>query len=510
MRYEEWQYVPVVFTHLPHCYQAGKDVAGTMTIPWDFELGAFLAFLRRDGVKLREAREHLEQTAQRVELLVADLCRAMDLDDVLITCPHRDALPFLEGVLLPNAERLHMMGIGGGVTLEIADRFARRDNGVVVLDCAASAERVVEVAERSFRGLMPELRLRSATAKRMLADIQMHRDRFVEDTRAGGVDCETSARPYAERLAFVKELCRIGPQLAQYDWGDMTFALGPLGLDWAGRVLSLPADFDGAALVRYVEGLQQERQRAEEERGAEYEALRKHSEAMQGSIVGQYTADVAGNPKIAASSSSSNNGVEDGVDAPEGKASSKQDGSSNSDDGQQQQQQQQQAQQQQRFRHPAASWRDEYLVGSGDSAERGGPAYRSSHHRADENRELHTERPLHHDLRALENEQDAAEQLQWEGFYNDATVVQAPQREADEMATAFMHSNRKHRQEAVERMVRQLDEKYGLSTNRFRKTTLGDKLGINDPRKAAQRYPAVARGSYPGDNPRVPVADPMN
>ena len=129
MRYDEWNVLPLLISDR---FDVGRPVVGTLSVPFDVTLEQFLGFLSKQASAIAECRRHIESIAGEVEQLVAEISRGLNLDDVLITCPHRSALPFLR-MLKEELPHLSYVDVRD-VTLEIGDHNGYRANGVVILD----------------------------------------------------------------------------------------------------------------------------------------------------------------------------------------------------------------------------------------------------------------------------------------------------------------------------------------------------------------------------------------
>lgn len=648
MQYEAWYGTPLLFT-ARRDYSVGRDVAGCVSIPWDFQLRDFLYFLRSERDALRDARERIEQKAEAMESLIGEICRALDADDVLITCAHEEAIPALQR-LREFTSLLHISGCGG-LTVEISDHFGFRLNGVLVLSKSLTQESLVAFVSK-IEPQLPDLRQRHAEAKRLLDAIEWNLEEFSRDVKAHNVDAYSiadkegaidttatsssntpqvatrTAVTYQDRLQWAQELQRIGGQLAKYDWSEFTFALGALRIDWAARLIVLPVNFDGNGFVRYVEEMQKRVQEAEAERLKNFESLRSHADAADramrtnsdeqtasiedgrppNSVEGgqpqspsrvprgakeedfhRYAAvegysstkamveeveeddavpgvrfDLLGNAQkkiidIDATAETAVEAMQDaaipddvsqpldspladvaGVDSAD--ALFEVMNEENSHDSNNTQKLDAAAVEQ--ARRDSAAWRSEYMVptptlrraaaaissipvvdpsrqakldrqsllhddGRNADAVTTSGALKSQQRDVarqltssgeDVGDTLSIEQPLAPDRNAIfQSEQDATEQLEWEGFYQSPYAAAVPARDSDEVAEAFMQTNRWHREKAVQQMVYEMREKYGKTSRYEAGFKLGDVMGINDPKKKARTFPKVARGAYPGD-----------
>lgn len=77
---------------------------------------------------------------------------------------------------------------------------------------------------------------------------------------------ESNCASLAEKLQWMREMYSISGMLSRYDWGEYTFILGELDLDWEEGVLSLPPEFHGANFAQTVQMLHEEDMQAVSER----------------------------------------------------------------------------------------------------------------------------------------------------------------------------------------------------------------------------------------------------
>jgi len=453
LSYEQWFLVPVLITD--HWGVGTDGVRGTMSIPWSFSVPQFQSFLRAEADAIKKMKQSTESFATEVESLIADVCRQLDVDDVLVTASHAESLPCLR-LLREHAPLLALHGVQG-VTIEIGDHFGARDNGVLMFDKAATFDdlknRLPRIAER-----MPDLRKRYARARTLLQGIEWSLQQIVEALKPQLVDVFTADATYQERLQFVQELQRIAPQLAQFDWSSTTFALAPtendLQIDWENDLMMLPCNFDGDNFVRYVKEIHSGAVEKEREKLAQFESSRRAKLEAQKAAAANLT-DAMGDPSTDAVTDPDHDPMAglDGRHAPP--------------------------------RPAADAWRSEYLM----SSDKGGE-------------ELSVEAPLAHQ-RDFTNVTDAEDQLEWEGFnrtpYDD---FQKPQADDDEMRDVWLNANKQYRTEAVRQVTAELRRKYGFVKDGLK---LGDLVGINDPKQRARKFPTVARGSRPPPPGRQPA-----
>ena len=435
MQYDRWYLMPLIVSH-----QFGVGaVSGSLSVPWDFTAEQFLLYYSQHEAEIAESRSKLENFASLVETLIGELCQQLRLDDVLISCSHAEALECLK-LLHANVPLLNRHNVTD-VTIEIGDMWGFRANGVVIINKAATRATLEQQAAKLGRkmGILQET---YQAAKRMLESTEWHLKRFREAVHPAAVDPyseNAGGASYAERLSWAKELYRAAPRLAQWDWSEYTFVMGPVRVDWEGRNVMLPCNFDGDAFIRYIEKVQKDVKLKQREKYAEYEQMRKaHDEknAMQQSV----------------------EELEAGTDAPSAVST----------------------QHPKKTTVPAPPYADEYLSSSASGDDH-----------------LKMERPLIQPV-TFESEQEADEQLKWEGFYQSPYAAIQPIADQDDVAHTLLKTNRWHKEEAVKRIVEELQERYGKS--KFPQIKLGDVLKVNDPRTEASRFPTVAKGTYVPDN----------
>jgi hypothetical protein len=438
MLYERWYLVPVIVGNAWGIESSG--VQGCITIPWSFSAPQFHSFITENTERLQTMKQRVSSLASMIEGLIADIGRSLDVDDVLITCPHRDALQCLH-LLRDHAQLIGLHGVAG-ITLEVGDHFGYRDNGVLIFDRNMTLDRLQKklpaIGER-----MPELKRNYARAKSLLQSIEFHLKDVVESLRPQMIDVTTCDLPYEKRVQFVQELHRVTPRLAQYDWSDFTFFLSPedVSIDWDSGIIMLPAHFDGEALVRYVTDVNRDAQEKDKEALKEFEAARRETnEAVA----------LAATPDL--TDEASNGQSEDIMRALDGKKHPLQPV------------------------RPEDAWRSEYLT----SSDRGGE-------------EFSVEPPLAHS-REFANAEDADDQMRWEGtFAEPGSMAMHRGADAADLENMWLATNKKHREAAVKKITEELTAKYKYARQGFK---IGDRVGINDPKVQPRVFPTVMKGTY--------------
>ncbi|RNF07817.1 hypothetical protein TraAM80_03097 [Trypanosoma rangeli] len=436
LRYPAWESMPLIISNE---FNIG-EISGTITIPWDFTPQQFLAFLTRNDAAVLRCRETATRFANAMEQLIAEISNELELDDVLISCSHKDAMVVLQ-LLHRNKELLRGYGLTN-LTLEVGTRHAMRANGVVIVSSALTADELLPWLKK----LQPKLALQKRLykiAKQLLEATMWHLKEFRAIAEPGGIDAYNNDYTYAQRLEWAKELFRIGSSLAPWDWKDITFVLAPdVDVDWARGLIALPHNFNGDAFVRYVEDVQHEAKRRKREELLEESAMRRrdaedkrqqeHDEALM--LKEEETG--------------------------EGGEAVSQDAL------------------REMYRRTTPHM-EEYLA--------------SSSHRVDP---LSVERPLVHAV-TFNSDAEAEDQLKWEGFYADPYVDQVPTGDLDDVAHTFMLTNRWHREEAAKKMLETLRNTYGKKGRRFDYQKMGDVLEINNAKVQPKGFPTLTRGLRP-------------
>ncbi|KAF5219654.1 hypothetical protein ECC02_007392 [Trypanosoma cruzi] len=436
LRYPAWESMPLIISNE---FNIG-EVAGTLTIPWDFTPLQFLAFLARNDKAILHCREAAMRFANTMEQLISEISHELDLDDILISCSHKDAILVLQ-LLQRNKELLRGYGLTD-LTLEIGTRHAMRANGVVIISCELTAEEL----RPWLKKLQPKLALHKRLyriSKQLLEATMWHLKEFRTMAEPGGIDAFNNDYTYAQRLEWAKELFRIGSSLAPWDWKEITFVLAPdVDVDWAKGLIALPYNFNGDAFVRYVEEVQHEAKRRKREELLEDDAMRRQG----------------------------------------------------AEDKRQQEHDEELMIQTDENKESGEKLSQDYLR---DMYRRTSPHMEeylaSSSHRVDT---LSVERPLSHAV-TFNSDAEAEDQLKWEGFYADPYVDQVPTGDLDDVAHTFMLTNRWHREEAAKKMLEQLRDSYGKKSRRFDYQKMGDVLEINNAKVQPKGFPTIPRGLRP-------------
>ncbi|CAG9576513.1 conserved hypothetical protein [Leishmania major strain Friedlin] len=457
LHYDQWSSMPLI---IDDHFAIGADITGGLTVPWDFTALQFVSFLHQNAAAIAQCRTLAATFATEVEQLIAELCTALELDDVLISCSHKEAMNVLR-LLHRNKELLHGYGLTN-LTLEIGMRHATRANGVVIVDVSMRTTEELREWLQALHGKLDLQRKLYSVSKQMLETTMWHLKEFRGMVEPGGVDAFVhNDCTYAQRLAWAKELFRIGPALAHWDWQEFTFLLSPeLDVDWSRRQLRLPHNFDGDALVRYVEDVQQSAKEKEKEALLRASAVRRLSDE-----------------ELRAQTHAADLQLNDGPNEPESK---------------------EQARRQlledplvpgmqpvsEAMRHlyrQSSPHMDEYITSSEDRVD-----------------PLSVERPLSHAV-TFNSDTEAEEQLKWEGFYQEPYVDQMPTGDLDDMAHTYRLTNRWHREAAAKKLLEELQSTYGKKSRRFDYQKMGDVLEINNARVQPKGFPVVARGMKPSE-----------
>ena len=437
MHYERWTGMPLLVSDR---FGVG-DFSGCLTVPWDFSLDRFLAFLRNNEPEIVASRQKIESMAKEVEVLISDVCNQLDLSDIIISVTHADALHCLR-FLHRNVDQLAAHNIRG-VALEISTKFATRDNGVVIVDCALEDATFLQWLQK-LAPLMDKQRYLFSQATQLLESTMWHLKEFRSMVEPKGIDAFENELSYTQRLQWAKEMFRIGSNLSQWDWSDVTFSIGPVHISWDDGIVTLPHNFDGDNFLRYIEQIHQDakaKTREELLKESAMERLRLDETRRSETLNNVVTDTVAENNDMDAAA---------------------------------------------RRRSQLAQEKpelEEYL-----SAD---PAGKES---------LSVERPLQHRV-SFQSDEEAEDQLQWEGRLSSPYVPHIPQGDIDDIRTLYYKTNRSFREAAAKKVVDELKSKYGAGgrSNRFRHLKMGDMLGLNDPRIKAQGFPILAKGTDPGD-----------
>ncbi|CBZ28010.1 conserved hypothetical protein [Leishmania mexicana MHOM/GT/2001/U1103] len=457
LHYDQWSSMPLI---IDDHFAIGAGITGGLTVPWDFTALQFASFLHQNAAAIAQCRTLAAVFATEVEQLIAELCTALELDDVLISCSHKEAVNVLR-LLHRNKELLHGYGLTN-LTLEIGMRHATRANGVVIVDVSMKTMEELREWLQALHGKLDLQRKLYSVSKQMLETTMWHLTEFRSMVEPGGVDAFVNNDcTYAQRLAWAKELFRIGPALAHWDWQEFTFLLSPeLDVDWSRRQLKLPHNFDGDALVRYVEDVQQSAKEKEKEALLRASAVRRLSDEE---IRAQtHTADLQLN-----------------------------DGTSESESKEQVRRQrledplvpgmQPVSEAMRHLYRQSSPHMDEYMTSSEDRVD-----------------PLSVERPLSHAV-TFNSDTEAEEQLKWEGFYQEPYVDQMPTGDLDDMAHTYRLTNRWHREAAAKKLLEELQSTYGKKSRRFDYQKMGDVLEINNARVQPKGFPVVARGMKPSE-----------
>ena len=502
MQYHRWAAMPLIISDQ---YAIG-EITGAISVSWDFTLDSFLTFLDKNSKQIAECEAAALGFAQTIESLITQVCKELDIDDILISCSHRDALPALQ-LLKAQAPVLRAANVSK-VTLEIANKFGYRDNGVVIIDRMATPQTLREALARLAPRMGMQQQLYKAS-KMMLESTDWHLQQFRENAKPRGVDAFNNDYTYAERLQFAKELFSIAPTLAQWDWSEFIFTLGDLDIDWGRQMVVLPPNFDGQSFLRYVE------------------EVHKAAKDMK---MEQLTEDVLTDAKVEAATKKFNYSGDEGGGAEASDArramleSQREDSRRRASHGpvksnvvegsaedsaidrdalaaHQQQAASMSARDAQRsfdLMRDHRKWLqrnnphlEEYLASSPDGTD-----------------QLSVERPLHHDMNFDADENSGAvadDNLRWEGFYDQPYAETTPARDFDDVAHAYLNTDRKYREEAVKRLVKEMQERMGSGKKgtRGEQYKMGDLMGLNNPKARPTGFPTVVKGTARGEGSSI-------
>jgi len=275
MKYNLWYEVPLLVSHR---YSIGEEVEGFISVPWDFEPATFVRLIleRADDIKIQRAK--LDDLASKIEQDIAVLCNACNLDDVIISCAHKESLPALD-LLVQNSALLRRSGVSE-LSLEIGDKsFGFRKNGVVIFPKDMTSATLGAFLDKACaENRFEHARSIYATAKQLVEGIKWHLKEFREVIKPKGIDAFTAVCTYSQRLTWAMELVQIAPRLSQWDWSDFTFVLGSLDINWEKHVVMLPHDFNGDAVLKYIETTHGEAKQRVRDSLVEEEARRKGDE----------------------------------------------------------------------------------------------------------------------------------------------------------------------------------------------------------------------------------------
>jgi hypothetical protein len=491
------------------------NISGTFSVPWDFTMPQFYAFLQQHDRVLQQQREQLEAFALSIETLVADVCRTLEVDDVLISCSHRDAVGCLK-LLKANTARLLAANVTR-VTLEIGRRFALRSNGVVVVPVDLQPMQLTAWL-RAVGPRMPQQQKLYILGKQMLESTMWHLKQIREIVEPAGIDAFENDNTYDQRLTWAKELYRVSGTLAQWDWSEFTFTIGPIDINWEKKFMTLPYNFDGAALVRYIEGVHEEaKQKKRDEQLAEAAQQREDDErrslergtptSLEEELEKEFPEAAAlsrphsddqqppGGGATRAGTPSPSNATDAALASSVSRYQSSKFWSAGT--------------------HASKSSALEQWGGisgspsppsvSDDAAARttkkrnelsGALPHMSEYMTSSATRvdPLSVERPLHHTV-TFASDDEAKNQMLWEGFYDDAYVDQVPASDVEDIQHAYFATNRWHREKAANQMIEELQGKYGKTSKRFGHIKMGDLMGINNPKLQPQGFPILAPGT---------------
>ena len=439
LSYDRWHHVPIVISK---AFKVDGDIPGSITIPWDFDVMRFRHFLNASGDRIHEARQAVMDLAKKVEGLITNICAQLNADDVLLTnVTNRRAVATLEKVL--EFAPMFIQHDVTGVTIEIADadKCAHRANGVVIVKAGVTDDELTKFL-RTMKPRMAALRQVYADAKNMIDSTLWHLKKFREMVKPAAIDPFSDNQSYYHRLVWAKEMTVLAPMIVKWDWSEFSFGLGPLEIDWDNKTILLPYNFDAASFMRYVEEIHEGVKREEREKLAKDEVDRLMLETKRSAQEIQGMTKMSGEvPPVPSTSAAKQEYAPDGT--PQSTPSY-----------------------------------DQYMTSSPTG-----------------NDHLEVERPLSHQVH-FQSEEEAADQLEWEGFYRGGYETMVPDSDIDDVCINFLHTNRWQREAAVKKMMEEMEGKYGRSRE-FR-SKLGDKLGLNDPTELPKGFPIHNKGTFTG------------
>jgi hypothetical protein len=263
-----------------------------------------------------------------------------------------------------------------------------------------------------------------------------------------GIDAFDNELPYAQRLQWAKEMFRIGANLAQWDWSDITFAIGPVQINWEAGVVSLPHNFDGDNFLRYVEQIHVDAK------------AKVRDELLKASAMERLRLDESRRSETMQQDALVNEAQSSALDESEAGGGADQEAAL-------------------RRSHPQL---EEYVASD--------PSGRDA---------MSVERPLEHRV-TFHSDEEAEEQLAWEARLSSPYVQVVPQSDLDDIQAVYYKTNRNFREAAAKKVIDELKAKYGTGhKNRFKHMKMGDMLGLNDPRVKPQGFPILAKGTDQGD-----------
>ena len=541
MQYEVWSSMPLIISDA----WAVGEITGAISVPWNFTPNQFVAFLHNHSKEITQCQDQAINFAKRVEGLVSTICRELSMDDVLVSCSHREAIPALE-LLRVQCPVLRYNNITG-VTLEIGDDFGFRDNGVIIISKMANPETM----RAAIHALKPRMHLQQqlyALSKKTLDSIQWHIKETHANLRCRGLMAFDNDNTYAERLAWAKELFKCSPQLAQWDWSGFVFMLGEIDVDWHRQVVSLPHDFDGKSFVRYVEDVHRAAKEKKRHELVKDTVQQQHIEeaikraSQNGGLLGSGNQSSLHQPNSVEGKSIAYTTI----GAPMSDSTRSMIASSGGGDLQNTAAYNSRSKEMSQVpaevlhsvqremvapsrnlppvdpraaRYPGLFLRSGAtipLVATSASSEIDGrretlrevapymEEYIASSPTGDDQHSV--ERPLHHNLlfdSDSDGERDAvaADNLAWEGFHEEPYMNAIPNRELEDVFHAYAATQRNYREAAVKKLVSELQETLGTGhKDRFKGARLGDISKLNDPNSFPRGFNKKPKGTAAGDS----------
>ena len=435
MSFQRWAHAPLIISR---SYSAQCQIPGAISIPYNFTAQQFITFLNRNDAIISSERSKIEHLANEVEGLITAICGVCSLDDVLLTnVRHTEALSTLK-TLYNNTSLLLQWGMTH-VSFEIANvpsgRY--RANGVVIFPSRGLTDSTLSSFCKSLKSKMEALKHIYSEAKRMIDSILWHTQQFKDIVQPMAVEAFQDSVPYYHRLAWAKELHLLAPKIVEWDWSEFTFALGPLELNWESQLIVLPHNFDADSVARCIKNVSHEAIIEKQKELADDEQIRKANQEK--SLVSRDQEQLLFPVK-------DNSGPSD-------KGAYSMDSETKDRLSQYQRPESMKDQQSGEGLHP-----------------------------------LTIERPLHHQVH-FHTEEDANEQMEWEGLQQSPYTSIVNEADMDDIAINYMRTNRWVREEAVKKMVQELNKNH--STNMRTRGKMGDILGLNNPNIVPSRLSKV-------------------
>eukprot|EP01065_Artemidia_motanka_P011810 TRINITY_DN16438_c0_g1_i1.p1 TRINITY_DN16438_c0_g1~~TRINITY_DN16438_c0_g1_i1.p1 ORF type:complete len:728 (+),score=252.05 TRINITY_DN16438_c0_g1_i1:68-2251(+) len=263
MRYDLWYLLPVfITTH----YGVSTDIDGFISIPYNFTVPDFLQFLDRQRGALRALQQRAAGTATEFEGTLRKAKEGVPLSDIVVRCPHADALPALQILGTEECTTIMRDGRWNDMVVEVipaGSQYGARESGVLQVPCDLDVQGMREFCEYLVvNDQIEPLREAYEQALNQLEEMQKLQTICEHVITPASFDLDSSGATVEEKLMWLRELYSISGMLSRYDWTEYDFVLGPLDLDWQGGVLTLPPDFHGHNLAQTIDLLHEEDMKA--------------------------------------------------------------------------------------------------------------------------------------------------------------------------------------------------------------------------------------------------------